>query len=97
MDQEVSLSSDSEGTQADSHMLAQSDSGNHLTDDLHERIRQRAYEIYCSRNGGDGNAMDDWLTAEREVRLGRNAANTEGHGAALLGSVSENTERDVAR
>jgi hypothetical protein len=30
-------------------------------------IRRRAYEIYESRGGGPGSALDDWLQAEREL------------------------------
>ena len=36
-----------------------------------DEIRKRAYEIYCSRNGGLGNEVDDWLKAESELRQGR--------------------------
>lgn len=32
-----------------------------------ERINTRAYELYLARGGADGQAMDDWLTAEREL------------------------------
>jgi hypothetical protein len=32
-----------------------------------QRIRQRAYEIYLSRNG-DGDELSDWLAAERELK-----------------------------
>ena len=31
------------------------------------QIRQRAYELYQRRGGGNGNATDDWLQAEEEV------------------------------
>lgn len=31
-----------------------------------ERIAMRAYELYLARGGGEGDALDDWLTAERE-------------------------------
>ena len=31
-----------------------------------ERIAARAYELYLARGGRGGDAMDDWLTAERE-------------------------------
>jgi len=34
---------------------------------LEDEIRQRAYEIYLSRNGSSGDQYQDWLTAEREV------------------------------
>jgi hypothetical protein len=34
---------------------------------LHERIRQRAYEIYEKRGGKQGYDLDDWLQAECEL------------------------------
>ncbi len=36
--------------------------------DIEEQIRQRAYELYQERGGADGNDVEDWLTAERELR-----------------------------
>lgn len=36
-------------------------------------IRQRAHEIYLSRNGAPGNAVLDWLQAESELRARGNA------------------------
>lgn len=33
-----------------------------------DRIAARAYELYLARGGVDGMDMEDWLTAEREVR-----------------------------
>jgi hypothetical protein len=41
-------------------------SGNHAPS--HEEIRRRAYEIYLERNGLAGDALDDWLRAERELQ-----------------------------
>ena len=32
-----------------------------------ERIQARAYEIFLARNGGEGDALADWLQAEREL------------------------------
>lgn len=32
-----------------------------------ERIRARAFELFSQRGFADGNALDDWLTAEREI------------------------------
>ena len=32
-----------------------------------ERVAQRAYELYIARGGGDGQELDDWLCAEREL------------------------------
>ena len=34
---------------------------------LSDRIRQRAFEIFEQRGGGDGFAIDDWLNAERDL------------------------------
>ncbi len=34
---------------------------------LQERIRQRAYELYEQRGREDGRDFDDWVTAESEV------------------------------
>jgi Protein of unknown function (DUF2934) len=35
---------------------------------LDEEIRRRAYEIYLERRGTGGDAHQDWLMAEREIR-----------------------------
>jgi hypothetical protein len=32
-----------------------------------ERLASRAYELYMARGGSDGQDLDDWLTAEREL------------------------------
>lgn len=32
-----------------------------------ERIRQKAYELWVSRGGGEGEALRDWLEAEEIV------------------------------
>jgi hypothetical protein len=36
-----------------------------------EEIELRAYEIYLKRGGKDGNALDDWLAAEKELSESR--------------------------
>ncbi len=33
-----------------------------------EEIRNRAYEIYCARNGAAGDEVSDWLKAEAELK-----------------------------
>ncbi len=33
-----------------------------------EMIRERAYQIFLSRGGAPGHALDDWLQAERELK-----------------------------
>ena len=36
--------------------------------DVETEIRRRAYERFLARDGGPGDAVDDWCCAEREVR-----------------------------
>ncbi|MGH7627437.1 MAG: DUF2934 domain-containing protein [Gemmatimonadaceae bacterium] len=36
-----------------------------VSDDV---VRRRAYELYLMRGGQQGNELDDWFRAEREVR-----------------------------
>jgi len=36
---------------------------------LEDEIRRRAYELYQQRGTASGSEAEDWLTAEREVRL----------------------------
>lgn len=36
----------------------------------HEAIAFRAFELYQTRSYAEGNALNDWLTAERELRAG---------------------------
>jgi len=40
-----------------------------------EAIAAKAFEYYCSRGGGHGQDIEDWLAAERELR----APSTESH------------------
>ena len=37
------------------------------SEEIQDRIRQRAYELYEARGKGDGHDLDDWLLAETEV------------------------------
>ncbi len=37
----------------------------------HEQIARRAYELYLARGATDGHAEQDWMQAERELKLGR--------------------------
>ena len=52
-----------------------------------EQVRSRAFEIYCERceDGRAGDALTDWVTAERELttREGR------GRETALVGAAPE--------
>lgn len=36
--------------------------------DLEQKLRQRAYELYESRGREEGHELDDWLTAEVELK-----------------------------
>lgn len=38
------------------------------SDDVSTRIAKRAYEIYLERGSRSGDALSDWLEAEREIR-----------------------------
>jgi hypothetical protein len=40
---------------------------------IEEQIRQRAYVLYEGRGRAEGNALDDWLQAEKEVLALREA------------------------
>lgn len=40
-----------------------------LSEELRERIAQRAYEIHHRRGGHHGSDWEDWLQAEREILL----------------------------
>ena len=39
-------------------------------EDREARIREAAYRRYQERAGGSGDALDDWLEAEKEVDAG---------------------------
>jgi hypothetical protein len=38
-----------------------------LGDKLHERIQQRAYELYEARGAVSGRELEDWTIAESEI------------------------------
>ena len=35
-----------------------------------DAVARRAYEIYLSRGGSHGSALEDWLEAERQIKQG---------------------------
>lgn len=41
-----------------------------------EEIQRKAYEKYCARRGEPGDAMHDWLEAERELSAPKTVAET---------------------
>jgi F0F1-type ATP synthase delta subunit len=46
-----------------------------LSQEQVEKIRQRAYELYEARGRENSHEIDDWLQAEAEVRITKNAHN----------------------
>lgn len=64
------------------------------SDCVHERIRRRAFELFLARCGGHGDALSDWLEAERqlraaELRRGREDSMAAERGEALLSGESD--------
>jgi len=52
--------------------------------DLFDRVRERAYELFCERGGEAGHEHEDWLRAEEEVMCGADSAVVEtGRGLRL--------------
>jgi hypothetical protein len=47
------------------------------SDETEHEIRIRAYELYLSRGGADGDDLSDWLEAERIVRNSRRSSGDE--------------------
>ena len=47
--------------------------GSHGDNPNPDRISMRAYELYLARGGSDGQAVEDWLAAERELTAGGTA------------------------
>lgn len=41
-----------------------------VSDVTEQAIRERAYEIFLARGNVPGNAVQDWLRAEQELRAG---------------------------
>ena len=56
-----------------------------------EEIRRRAYELYLSRGGANGDDVSDWLEAERLVRSRRGPE--VGHAETILSSEQISSEQ----
>ncbi|MHB8874054.1 MAG: DUF2934 domain-containing protein [Myxococcaceae bacterium] len=54
-----------------SHRVIEGNQAPAMDATMRERIARRAYEIYLGRGGTNGDETQDWLQAERELRLGR--------------------------
>ena len=57
-----------------------------------DRLAQRAYELYLARGGQDGRDIDDWLTAEQEMRGGGATASRDEREPAREEPVPANQE-----
>jgi len=53
-------------------------------ENIEDEIRRRAYELYLSRGGANGDDLSDWLEAERLVRSRRGPE--AGHAENILAS-----------
>ena len=60
-----------------------------LREELKDGIARRAYEIYVQRGGENGQDVEDWLKAEKEIS-GKTADAPEKVRAAAAGSGSTN-------
>jgi hypothetical protein len=47
------------------------------SDELNERIAQKAYERFLQRGEGHGHDVEDWLAAESEIRYGQPEARVD--------------------
>jgi DUF2934 family protein len=56
--------------------VAANGNGNHPAIDVESEIRRRAYELYASRGYADGQAEQDWIKAEHEVRARQSQKHT---------------------
>jgi hypothetical protein len=67
-----------------------------MADDLIERIRLRAYELW-EGNGRDGNSEEHWLTAEREILSDDAAAPDKFSGEAAGREATRTYDNDVRK
>ena len=67
---EVPLATGGDGERMDaSSAVGIGDLRTHHTESHDDRVRRRAYELYVARGGAGGSEMDDWLEAERQLRV----------------------------
>ena len=53
---------------ANPYAMSDSENGNGIESDLHQRIAERAFLLYQERGFRHGNDLDHWLEAERQVK-----------------------------
>lgn len=66
-----------------------------------EQIAQRAYELYEQRGCGQGKDLEDWLTAEKELRsrntfVARASSSQDVNSSTLIGSTQKQTRAKAA-
>ena len=64
-------------------------------DTLDDRIRRRAYELYCSRNQSDCDPVEDWLEAERQLLSARSP--TEGAVPRVVETLGDDSASEARR
>ena len=64
-------------------------------DTFDDRIRQRAYELYCSRGQCAGDPIEDWLEAERQLRSAHSAI--EGAPPSVFESLDDDSSPEARR
>jgi len=68
---------------------------NSLEKDRQTRVSERAYDRYVSRGAQDGQDLDDWLEAEREIAAeDERAMSTESVSARMDAAGPESIERE---
>jgi Protein of unknown function (DUF2934) len=75
---------------SDAKRTALSDDNPHPTSVDREQIAHRAFELFCARGCQDGHDLDDWLRAERELRMSDTV-----RGAALEAPLVPSTDSDT--
>lgn len=62
-----------------------------------DRVAQRAYELYLARGCQEGQDLDDWLCAERELTGGQRTERDRGQGSpAERGQGTQGEQRESA-
>lgn len=62
-----------------------------------DRVAQRAYELYLARGCQEGQDLDDWLCAERELTGGERSERERGQGSPVeRGQSTQGEQRESA-
>ncbi|MBN1960962.1 MAG: DUF2934 domain-containing protein [Deltaproteobacteria bacterium] len=63
----------------------------------YDAVARRAYELYLSRGGSDGNDQNDWFQAEAELMGGNGSSKTASIAQATTASAAKTTTRKPTR